>query len=131
MKKRTLTIGAAAVVAVAVVGGGTWWALANGDREVTTHGNCATASYEFETDEEDGDRLEVTFELLTASAGEEWNVSLSQDGTVLFDGVRTSDAEAEIDLDVQAAPRDGDTRFVAEFAPVGSDREPCRAELTH
>ncbi len=129
MKIRPLAIGTVGAVALAAIAGGVWWASA--DDDVVTYGNCSTASYEFEVEAEDNDRLEVNFELLAASVGEEWTVTLSQNGDVIFTGIRTADAEAEIDVDVTVRHVDGDNRFVAEFAPAAADREPCRVEITH
>lgn len=127
IRPRHLVIGTASLVAVGAIAGGTAWAL-SGDDDSFTRGNCTTASYEFEVEDEENDRLEVNLELLAAQVGEEWSISISQDGTSLFNGTRIADEDAEVDVDLDTAAGDG-TTFTAEFGPVGA--KPCRVELSH
>lgn len=126
VRPRFLVIGAASVAVVGLVAGGAVWAMAD-DNDVVANGTCTTANYEFEVESEDNDRVEVNLELLAAAVGEEWSVSLTQDGEPLYSGVRTADDEAEIDVDVTAAAKESAT-YVAEFGVVGA--KPCRVELS-
>ncbi|MFS3130585.1 hypothetical protein ACLM5J_19445 [Nocardioides sp. Bht2] len=127
IRPRHLAIGAAGVAVVGLVAGGAVWAVAD-DNDVVRNGTCTTANYEFEVEAEENDTVELNLELLAASVGEEWSVSLSQDGQLLYSGVRIADDEAEIDVDIDAAAKKSAT-YVAEFGPVGTRQ--CRVELTH
>ncbi|CAM3223174.1 hypothetical protein NODU109028_04680 [Nocardioides dubius] len=126
IRPRHLVIGAAGVAVVGLVAGGAVWAMAD-DSDVVRTGTCTTANYEFEVESEENDRVEVNLELLAAAVGDQWQVSLSQDGHTLYSGVRVADDDAEIDVDVTAADKKSAT-YLAEFGPVG--QKPCRVELT-
>lgn len=122
MKKALIAL--AAVVAIAAIGAGAWVALA-GDDEVEARGTCGGNAYELSVEEDDGGH-EVTFELQTPAPGETWQVVVEQDGEQLFATERTTDDDAELDLDV---PTDGEgDAYVVTATPTTG--EPCTATLT-
>lgn len=117
---------AVAGIALLLAGTGTAWALL-GDRDRTTRGTCETAGFELSAERSDG-YLEISFDLQSIAPGEEWSIQVEQDGTVLFDGERTTDEDAELDLDVPSAGSDrgSDIRVSA----VHADGRTCSASLT-
>jgi hypothetical protein len=90
-----------ALVVVAVVGGLVWWQT--GDDEVRQAGSCDGASYTLERERED-DTTEVSFEVQASEPGETWDVRIEQGDDVLVEGTRTTDEDAEIDVDAYVAP---------------------------
>jgi hypothetical protein len=128
MKKALLAL--AAVVAVVAVGGGTALALSGGDDDKESRGTCGGNAYELAVEREDGG-LEVTFELQSAAPGETWDVLVEQGGTTLLDGSRTTDEDGELDVDVPAHEKDGDTFTVTATPAAGATgAEPCTATVT-
>ena len=126
MQKKKTVIGSAAAAAV-VVGLGTWWTVAaTAETESAERGTCAGATWELSAEQEDGG-TEVDAELQSAGPGEEWEVELTRDGTVLLTGTRTTDEDGEIDLDVFSSGAPGGATYAVTFAPI--DGEPCTAEL--
>ena len=128
MKKFRLTWALAAVVAlvvVAAVATGGWLVLR--DDETETRGACGSTPYELTVEADDG-ALEVSFELTSAAPGELWDVVVRQGGTVLLDGQRTTDEDAEIDVDVPARESGDD-----EFAVLASSErgDECSATVVH
>lgn len=122
MKKALLAL--VAVVVLAAVGIGAWVAL-GGDDELEARGTCDGNSYELSVEEDDGSQ-EITFELQAAAQGETWQVVVEQDGQTLLETERTTDEDAELDLDV---PADGEgDEYVVTATPT--DGEPCTATLT-
>lgn len=89
-----------ALVVVAGVGGLVWWQTA--DDEVREAGSCDGASYTLESERED-DTTEVSFEVQTSEPGETWEVRIEQGDEVLVEGTRTTDEDAEIDVDAYVA----------------------------
>ncbi|GAA1996764.1 hypothetical protein [Nocardioides kribbensis] len=122
MKKALLVV--ATVVVVVLVGGGAW-AMLGGGTDLQTRGTCGNATYELSA-EDDDDNLEVNFELQSASAGEAWEVVVAQDGTALFSGERTTDEDAELDVDV-LGDEDADAVFSVVATPQGG--EACTVDL--
>ena len=125
MTKKTIPVAAAVLVLVALVAAGTTWWLTDRETETRTDGTCANGLYELSAEPDDGG-LEVTFELQSAGAGESWQVRLEQSGTVLLEGERLTDEDAELDLDVVVAESDGDTFRVEATGPEGRT---CTATL--
>jgi hypothetical protein len=115
----------AGVVVVAAVAIGAWLAL-GGDDEATARGTCGSASYTLSRESEDGG-LEVTFELQSSAPGEVWDVTLSQGGTPILTGERTTDEDAELDLDAPADDAAG-TAFTVEATPTAGG-DTCTASL--
>jgi hypothetical protein len=85
-----------ALVVVAVVGGLVWWQT--DDDEVRQAGSCDSASYTLETEREDN-TTEVSFEVQANEPGQTWDVRIEQGDEVLVEGTRTTDEDAEIDVD--------------------------------
>jgi hypothetical protein len=122
MKKALIAL--AAVVVVAAVAVGAWLAL-GGDDDIEARGTCGGNAYELAVEEDDGGH-EVTFELQTAAPGETWQVVVEQDGEQLLATERTTDEDAELDLDV---PSDGEgDEYVVTATPTSG--EPCTATVT-
>ena len=125
MTKKTLSLGAAALVLVALVAAATTWWLTERDGETRTDGTCSNGLYELTAEPEDGG-LEVAFELQSTAPGERWDVRLEQSGSVLLEGVRRTDEDAELDVDVLVAESDGSTFSVEASGPGGRT---CSATL--
>lgn len=123
MKKTVLAVGAVIAVAAVVLAA---WLVWGGEDDVVARDTCNGSAYELSVEEEDGG-LEVTFELQSASAGETWQVLIEQDGRTLLDGTRTTDEDAELDVDVPARADDGD-EFTVTATPA--EGEPCVATVT-
>lgn len=122
MKKALLALAAVVVVAAVAVGA---WVAFGGDDEIEARGTCGGSSYELSVEEDDGGQ-EIAFELQSAAPGETWQVVVEQDGEQLHAGERTTDADAELDLDV---PADGTgDEYVVTATPTTG--EPCTATLT-
>ena len=85
-----------ALVVVAVVGGLVWWQ--SGDDGARQAGSCDGASYTLETEREDN-TTEVSFEVQANEPGQTWEVRIEHDGEALVEGTRTTDEDAEIDVD--------------------------------
>ena len=85
-----------ALVVVTVVGGLVWWQA--GDDGARQAGSCDGASYTLETEREDN-TTEVSFEVQANEPGQTWEVRIEQDGEALVEGTRTTDEDAEIDVD--------------------------------
>lgn len=127
MKKALLAL--AAVVVLVAIGGGAAIAL-GGESEKETRGVCAGNAYELSVEQEDGG-LEVTFELQSAAPGETWDILVEQDETTLLDHARTTDDDGELDVDVPAHEKDGDTFTVTATPTAGTPgAEPCTATIT-
>ena len=124
---RTIALAVAGGVALVGVGGVGAWALADdgrGDR--IERGTCAAVTYELSAEEDDG-ALEVSYELTSAAPDETWQIRLTQDGAVLVEGERRTDADAEIDLDA-IARQSGESTF--EAVATSADGRTCTATLT-
>jgi hypothetical protein len=112
-----------ALVVVAGVGGLVWWQTA--DDEVRQAGSCDGASYTLESERED-DTTEVSFEVQASEPGETWDVRIEQGDEVLVEGTRTTDEDAEIDVDAYVAQdATGDVTATAT-----QDDRTCTATIT-
>jgi hypothetical protein len=123
MKKILLAVAAVVVVAAVAIGA---WAALGGDDEATARGTCGGASYSLSR-ESDDDGLEVTFELQSAAPGETWNVSILQGDTPILTGERTTDEDAELDVDAPADDAAG-TGFTVEATPAAGG-DTCTASV--
>jgi hypothetical protein len=77
-----------------------WWQT--DDDEVRQAGSCDSASYTLETEREDN-TTEVSFEVQADEPGQTWDVRIEQGDEVLVEGTRTTDEDAEIDVDAYVA----------------------------
>ena len=83
------------------------------DREVRASGACATGRWELKAKADDG-RLEVEFELDTNRNGQTWAVTITDNGTSVFSGNRTTVAPSgSFEIGVHPANRTGADRIVA------------------
>lgn len=113
----------AILVVIAAVGGFVWWQGDNADTRQA--GSCDGASYVLEAEREDN-ATEVSFEVQANEPGQTWDVRIEQGSDVLVEGTRTTDEDAEIDVDAYAA--EGGSRDFTATATQG-DRT-CSATIT-
>jgi FlaG/FlaF family flagellin (archaellin) len=125
MNKTILTIIIVAVVLVVAAGVALWAFDRYNDSETTERGSCADATYELSAEEDDGS-IEVTFEVQSSAPGETWQIVIEQDGTEVYSGVRQTDEDAELDVDVTVSDQDGSS-FTATATPETG--EPCSASI--
>jgi hypothetical protein len=114
---RKAVLAAVAVVVAAVVALGAWAAFgAEGEKEQTARETCDGRATELSV-EKDDEGLEVSFELQSTAPGETWQVVLEQGDTVLLDGERQTDEDAELDVDA-VAQESGSDEFTATATPA-------------
>lgn len=113
---RTKIIGlvAALLVVVAAVVGVVLWQ--GDDAEARDAGSCEGASYSLESEREDN-ATEVSFEVQATEPGQTWEVEITQGDDVLTKGTRTTDEDAEIDVD--AYPLEGASGDITATATFG------------
>lgn len=116
---------ATAVSIVAALAIANWSLL--GDDEAQRQGTCDSAVHQLTVEPEDGG-LEVSFELLSAAPGEVWDVVVQQDANILLEGQRTTDEDAELDVDMPTRAI-GDNHFIVTATPETG--QACTAELTY
>lgn len=124
MKKALLAL--AAVVVAAALALGAWTAFA-ADGDSTARETCNDKTTELSVENDDGG-LEVSFELQSVAPGEAWSVVLVQGDTTLLEGERTTDEDAEIDVDA-IADENGSDEFTATATPAAGG-ETCTTTLT-
>jgi hypothetical protein len=107
---------AAAVVAVV------WWQT--DDAEARDAGSCDGASFVLESEREDN-ATEVSFEVQASEPGQTWQVEITQGDDVLTEGTRTTDEDAEIDVDAYAT--EGASGDITATATQGS--QTCTATV--
>ena len=90
-------IAVALLVVIAAVAAIVWWQQ-DDDAGTREAGNCDGASYVLETEREDN-TTEVSFEVQANEPGQAWEVQITQGDEVLVEGTRTTDEDAEIDVD--------------------------------
>lgn len=102
MKPNKIVLIVAAVVVIAAIAATAVWWTGDGD-EAREAGSCsdANATYALEADRE-GETLELSFEVQSAAPGETWQVALEGPDGALYEGERTTDEDAEIDVDAYA-----------------------------
>ena len=88
-------------------------------------GSCDGASYVLESEREDN-ATEVSFEVQANEPGQTWDVQIKQGDEVLIEGTRTTDEDAEIDVDAYAV--EGGSGDITATATQGS--QTCTATLT-
>jgi hypothetical protein len=126
---RRIAVPVVAGVAVLAVAGGAWAVVdSRGDHESQERGTCAATSYELSAENEDGG-IEASFELQSSAPGETWDVELRHNGRALVSGTRTTDEDAEVDLDAFVGDRSGKHVFDVTF--TGPDGKACTATLRH
>ena len=128
MKKPRLlglaAVGVAAGGVVAAVGVGAWLLVQEDEPEA--RGACGPIPYQLSVEPDDG-ALEVSFELVSTAPGEVWDVVVRQGDTVLLDGQRTTDEDAELDVDVPARESGDDEFAVLATSERGAE---CTARIT-
>lgn len=123
---RTVAAVTAGVIVAASVGVGVFAAFGAGDDETSQRGTCASTGYELSVEDDDGGP-ELSFELQDTAPAQTWTVVVQQGDTVVLQGERITDEDAELDLDAPVA-RDGASDFTVTATPEQGD--PCVATLT-
>lgn len=112
----------AIIVVIAAVAGIVWWQ--SDDAEARDAGSCDGVSYVLESEREDN-TTEVSFEIQASAPGQTWEVQVSQGDEVLTEGTRTTDEDAEIDVDAYLVEgASGDITATATF-----EGQTCTATL--
>lgn len=124
MKKALIAV--SAVVAIVLVGVGGWAAFGSDD-DATVTGTCGSASYQLSRESDDGG-LEMTFELQSAAPDEIWDVSLLQGDTPILIGQRSTDEDAELDVDAPADEAAGTAFSITATPAAGGDT--CTASIS-
>ena len=94
------------------------------EAEARDAGSCDGASFVLESEREDN-ATEVSFEVQANEPGQTWEVQIKQGDDVLTEGTRTTDEDAEIDVDAYAAEgASGDITATATF-----EGQTCTATL--
>ena len=121
---RTKIVGLAVaiLVVIAAVGGVVWWQ--GSDAEARDAGSCDDASFVLESEHEDN-ATEVSFEVQATEPGQTWQVQIKQGDKVLTEGSRTTDEDAEIDVDAYAI--EGGSGDITATATQGS--QTCTATI--
>ncbi len=122
---KLMRVGIAAALAVSVAGAAP--AMAK-DGDVIRRGSCSGASdWKLKLSPEDG-RIEVEYEVDSNRVGQTWRVRIVREGTVLFNGSRTTrGASGSFEVRIVARNTAGDDMFNAR-ATHGS--ETCRGSAT-
>lgn len=116
-------IAVALLVVIAAVAGVVW---AQGDEaEARDAGQCDNASFVLESEREDN-ATEVSFEVQASAPGQTWEVQIKQGDEVLTEGTRTTDEDAEIDVDAYAI--EGASGDITATATQGE--QTCTATLS-
>ena len=112
---RTKLVGlVAAVVVIAAGVVAVVWSQ-SGDAEARETGSCDGSSFVLETEREDN-TTEVSFEVQAGAPGQTWDVRITQGDQVLTEGTRTTDEDAEIDVDAYLVEgASGDISATATF----------------
>ena len=113
----------AILVVIAAVAGVVRWQ--SSDAEARDAGSCGDASFVLESEHEDN-ATEVWFEVQATEPGQTWQVQITQGDQVLTEGSRTTDEDAEIDVDAYAT--EGASGDITATATQGS--QTCTATLT-
>jgi len=79
--------------------------------------------------EDQGRNLEVDFEIDTAKADQAWRIVLKRDGHVFFKGVRSTQADGDVEVDRRVRDHRGTDRIVARGINLVTG-EVCRGALT-
>lgn len=112
----------AILVVIAAVAGVVWWQ--SDDAEARDAGQCDNASFVLESEREDN-ATEVSFEVQASEPGQTWQVQILQGDDVLTEGSRSTDEDAEIDVDAYTVEgADGDITATATF-----EGQTCTAAL--
>lgn len=112
----------ALIVVIAAVTGVVLWQDDNA--EARDAGQCDNASFVLESEREDN-ATEVSFEVQSNEPGQTWQVEIRQGDDVLTEGTRTTDEDAEIDVDAYAI--EGGSGDITATATQGS--QTCTATL--
>jgi hypothetical protein len=112
----------ALLVFVAAVVGVVLWQGDNAEARDT--GSCDGATFVLESEREDN-VTEVSFEVQANEPGQTWEVEIVQGDEVLTEGTRTTDEDAEIDVDAYAT--EGASGDITATATAGS--QTCTATI--
>jgi hypothetical protein len=89
----------AILIVIAAVAGVVWWQ--SDEAAAREAGSCNGAHFVLESEREDN-ATEVSFEVQANEPGQTWQVQIMQGDEVLVEGTRTTDEDAEVDVDAYA-----------------------------
>ena len=88
---------------------------AGADDEVRRRGSCSggPGDWVLRVRREDGGRLRVRFKIDDVAAGQAWQLFLSDNGTRIYSGTKTSSSSGEVRVSMRTANRVGTDRIAA------------------
>jgi hypothetical protein len=88
---------------------------AGADDEVRRRGDCTggPGDWVLRARREDGGRLRVRFKIDDVAAGQSWQLFLSDNGTRIYSGTKTSSSSGEVRVSVLTTNRTGSDRIAA------------------
>jgi hypothetical protein len=119
----------ATLMVVGLVGAAGAAQASGGDQEVINRGDCSGISdWKVRIRTDGPDRLDLNFEAGEVP-GQNWRVRMSYNGSVVFNGVATSGANGEFDVDVEVNNQAGQDRLLG-LARNMQTGETCRGSVT-
>ena len=123
--RRTVVV-AVAALSIAVLGAG--MAEAQGGGKLRLRGDCSASSeYDLRVIPR-GATYEVRWIVDPNKVGDVWNMSVTQNGSTLISGTRTSDADGEAELRVRNAPNAAGADSFSATATNPSTGETCSVQ---
>jgi hypothetical protein len=105
-------------------------AASAGDDRVVRRGACTGPSdWKLDVRRDDGGRLRVKLEIEGGRSRQDWHVFLSDNGTNIFSGTRTSESGGYLEVRVRTTDRSGDDTIKAAANNVASG-ESCTGRAT-
>jgi hypothetical protein len=127
MKTRTITAALTALLLLGTVFATT--SFADDGREVAKRGHCSAGAH-WELDAEDeGARLELDFEVKTATAGQDWRVKLRHDGDVFARMTKTTHADGDFEVERHVTDTVGTDTLGARAVNLKT-QQVCKARLS-
>lgn len=113
--RRAVTRAVAVAVALAVALAVLAVSPAGADDEVRRRGDCSGGSGDWvlRVRREDAGRLRVRFKIDDVAAGQSWQLFLSNDGTRIYSGTKTSSSSGEVRVSLLTTNRAGSDRIAA------------------
>lgn len=96
--------------------------------DVSASGFCSAGSlYDLEA-ENDGSRIEVSFDVDTSTSGQTWKIRLTNNGSAFFTGTRVTDDEGDWDVDRSTSNTSGTNTIKASTRNTQTG-ETCQATV--
>ena len=100
-----------------------------GDGDVEKARNCGGFRLELKVGPEDGG-WEVESDVDDASAGSDWRIVIRQDGSRVFNRVRTAGPGGDVEVDLRRPNTAGSDSFLFRAHPVGNPDRACSLRIT-